>query len=158
MFALARILRLRQARPDNYWLLNSPTAWVKRSQKSASASRPSAAATAHFKNHHPRTPVSVFIFASFIPAPPACVPPAARPPAAAARPRALSFPPERRRFIVPIYERQLFRERGHTRASETDLERDHAKLLINSTLMQRKGNLRFYVGADVSAVFVVYCF
>lgn len=23
-------------------------------------------------------------------------------------------------------------------------ERDHAKLLINSTLMQRKGNLRFY--------------
>ena len=28
--------------------------------------RPSAAATAHFKNHHPRTPVSVFIFARSI--------------------------------------------------------------------------------------------
>lgn len=37
LFALARILRLRQARPDNYWLLNS--ALARRSQKSAAMPR-----------------------------------------------------------------------------------------------------------------------
>lgn len=44
LFALARILRLRQARPDNYWLLNSAPA--RRSQKSATMPRPPAAVTA----------------------------------------------------------------------------------------------------------------
>lgn len=44
LFALARILRLRQARPDNYWLLNSAPA--RRSQKSATMPGPPAAVTA----------------------------------------------------------------------------------------------------------------
>lgn len=43
LFALARILRLRQARPDNYWLLNSAPA--RRSQKSAAMPGPPAAVT-----------------------------------------------------------------------------------------------------------------
>lgn len=44
LFALARILRLRQARPDNYWLLNSAPA--RRSQKSVTMPGPPAAVTA----------------------------------------------------------------------------------------------------------------
>lgn len=44
LFALARILWFRQARPDNYWLLNSAPA--RRSQKSATMPGPLAAITA----------------------------------------------------------------------------------------------------------------